>query len=235
MIFQGAGNSAYSIITAILLGFFSLAAGAPGAPASRAPEPVSAGKPVLDTLRVRTLYLDGDFDPAIALLEGNLRAGGRYTHADSVFIFKHLGVMFAARSDAREKGKYYMHQLLAVEPTARIMDMYASDMIYMIFRNIQEEFEVSRRGVAALSPQQPAAGSGTRLEPPRPSPQPLPGPASQPATGDESARRKSRGAALVWIGAAGAVVGAGLAAYLILAEEPETRIVEHRVSGAVSR
>jgi hypothetical protein len=35
-------------------------------------------------------------------------------------------------------------RLLDVEPTARLMDMYASDMIYMIFKNIQDEYEIAK-------------------------------------------------------------------------------------------
>jgi hypothetical protein len=98
----------------------------------------------VDTGRVRKLYMDGEFEQAIAILDTCLKAKRAYSHADSVFIFKHLGVMHAARYETRERGKMYMHALLMVEPTARILDMYASDMIYMIFKNIQEEFEANR-------------------------------------------------------------------------------------------
>jgi hypothetical protein len=44
------------------------------------------------------------------------------------------------------KGQYkaFFYQLLSVEPTARILDMYASDMIYMIFKNIKDEFDAAR-------------------------------------------------------------------------------------------
>ncbi len=104
----------------------------------------SLGPLRVDSAKVHSLYLDGEFDAAIAVLEADLKETRQYRHEDSVFIYKHLGVMYAAQYDTREKGKYYMHRVLLVEPTAKIMDMYASDMIYMIFRNIQEEFEQNR-------------------------------------------------------------------------------------------
>ena len=96
----------------------------------------------LDTARIHQAYLDGDFDLAIDMVEASRKHGGPFTHSDSVFIFKHLGVMYAARNETRELGKQNMMKLLQTEPSARIMDMYASDMIYMIFKNIQDEFEV---------------------------------------------------------------------------------------------
>ncbi|MDB5105361.1 MAG: hypothetical protein JWP91_3050 [Fibrobacteres bacterium] len=121
----------------------------PGAPpASTAAKPVPA-KVVMDTAKLHATYLDGDFDQAIRTMETALKSKKiPLTHADSVFIFKHLGVMYAATPATREKGRYYMAQLIYIEPTAKILDMYASDMIYLIFRNVQEEFENKNPNVA---------------------------------------------------------------------------------------
>lgn len=98
----------------------------------------------LDTAAVHRFYLEGDFDHAIDLLETALKYDMVTSHEDSVFAYKHLGVMYTAKYETREIGKKFMYQLLMIEPTARLMDMYASDMIYMIFKNIQEEVELSR-------------------------------------------------------------------------------------------
>jgi hypothetical protein len=124
----------------------------------------SASANGLDTTLIHKAYLEGDFDHAIELIEGALRYGGPFSHQDSVFIYKHLGVMHAAKYETREKGKAYMMQLLNVEPTAKIMDMYASDMIYMIFKNIKDEFDSSRPlaepdGKPRPRPEEPAAKS----------------------------------------------------------------------------
>lgn len=100
----------------------------------------------LDTLKAHKLYIDGDFDKAIAEIEQSVKAGKLLSHGDSVFAYKHLGVMYAANESTRERGKHYMFLLLAIEPTARIMDMFASDLIYMIFKNVQEEFELTQGG-----------------------------------------------------------------------------------------
>jgi hypothetical protein len=96
----------------------------------------------LDTTKIHALYMNGDFDEAIAWLEKSRKAGWLATHGDSVFAFKHLGVMYAAKYETMERGKQFMYQLLTIEPTVRIMDMFASDMIYMIFHNVQTEYEI---------------------------------------------------------------------------------------------
>ena len=49
--------------------------------------------------------MDGGFDSAIESIEDARKYGGPFSHEDSVFIFKHLGVMCAAKYQTREKGK----------------------------------------------------------------------------------------------------------------------------------
>jgi hypothetical protein len=176
--------------------------------------PHSDGPLRVDSAKVHSLYLDGEFEAAIALLEANLKETRQYSHDDSAFIFKHLGVMYAAQYDTREKGKYYMHRLLTVEPTAKILDMYASDMIYMIFRNIQDEFEQSREYTGAqrqrlarteavsAPPQTQAKKDSTRANP-------------QVAAAPHS----SGGKKWVWGGVAVAAVAAGVGAYFLINDE----------------
>ncbi len=164
-------------------------------------------KPLLDTATIRKLYLDGDFEQAIEILETGIKEKRPFNHNDSVFIFKHLGVMYAAKYETRERGKYFMHQLLMTEPTARIMDMYASDMIYMIFKNIQDEFDQTR---GKLSRAEDHVTGNTQTSPNTDSPTSKVAPAS------------SNSHALIWVGATTAVVAAGVAAFFILNDDPKT-------------
>lgn len=168
----------------------------------------------VDSLKVHSLYLDGEFDAAIAILEANLKETRQYRHDDSVFMFKHLGIMYAAQYDTREKGKYYMHRLLTVEPTAKIMDMYASDMIYMIFRNIQDEFEQSRSLLAMQSRKPGRHDSAAASSGPRPE--------MDSAKADRhasAAPQTSGGRKWVWSGAAAATLAAGVGAYFLLSDQ----------------
>jgi hypothetical protein len=166
----------------------------------------------LDTAEVRRLYQDGDFERAIPIVERGLKANLLRTHRDSVFAFKHLGVMYAASETTRERGKYYMLQLLHIEPTARIMDMYASDMIYMIFRNLQEEFALAQakldRAEAHVTGNQAAAQAD---------PQP-----ARPKTAEPPQVNSSR-KAWYWMGAVTVVAGIGIATYF-LQQEPSATV-----------
>jgi hypothetical protein len=176
-----------------------------------------ASPTLLDTAEVRRLYMDGEFDQAIDRIETSLRHGKGHTHEDSVFAFKHLGVMYAARYETREKGKRYMYQLLSVEPTARILDMYASDMIYMIFKNIKDEFDATR-GNPDL------AGGPTQGRPGGNSGNPGGG---KPQPEKSKDRKTGWSKAGYWIGA-GVLAAGAAAAWFILSEEkpPKTNIIE---------
>lgn len=183
---------------------------APGKPA-RATAGQGAAKPVIDTARIHGQYLEGDFDQAIRSLDGALKGRKALNHADSVFIFKHLGVMYAASPATREKGRFYMLQLISIEPTARILDMYASDMIYLIFRNVQEEYENKHAQTAFVAPADSAADA-----PPAAEPEPAPAPAA-------SAQPPKRNRTLYWA-AGGAAVAAGVAGLIfILLDDPQPK------------
>jgi hypothetical protein len=175
-------------------------------------------KPMLDTIKVRKLYMDGDFDEAIALLEKSMAENKEYSHSDSIFFCKHLGVMYAAKYETREKGKYYMYMLLKVEPTARILDMYASDMIYMIFKNIQDEFDATRirlgRAERNLKGMQ-----GDSMPAPK---------SSEPLATKEKASKPAKSHTLLWVGTGTVVAAAGVAAYFLMSEDPQPKQVEAR-------
>jgi hypothetical protein len=97
---------------------------------------------ILDTAAIHALDMDGEFESAIQQLEHASNNGLLKSHSDSVFAYKHLGVMYAAQYETMEKGKNYMYRLLGIEPSVKILDMYASEMIYMIFRNVQAEYQI---------------------------------------------------------------------------------------------
>lgn len=164
----------------------------------------------MDTAKLHATYLDGDFDQAIRVMESALKnKKNPITHADSVFIFKHLGVMYAATPATREKGRYYMAQLIYIEPTAKILDMYASDMIYLIFRNVQEEFANKNPNVA-----KPAAVVDTTPAPVAVTP-PAPVPVAQAASPRRNKAYWITGGAVVAVGAI------GLAYVLLDSPEPK--------------
>jgi hypothetical protein len=197
--------------------------GTPAA-APKAAKPAKTGKsaqiPPMDTAKIHEQYLEGDFDHAIRALESQLKSQRPMSHAESVFVFKHLGVMYAAQQSTREKGKHYMQSLIAIEPTAKILDMYASDMIHLIFRNVQEEFEAKRRRLMPSPDSTATASAG---------PEPGPAPAPSPAPLAASPKKDSGTRKTVFLAAAGASVAVGaLALFFLLGEDedPKVRTIE---------
>lgn len=183
----------------------------------------------LDQKKIHNEYNDGNFDRVTASLEGFMARNSSYSLEDSVFIAKHLAVVYSANPETREKGKYYMHRLLAILPTAKLIDMYVSDEIDRIFDKVREEF---------LSRQQAFGVDTAKVSIPNQSPSRKdreqmaaePGPAREPSEEQPKAVAKSKAKAKDETGikpaylifGSTAVVALSLATYFILSDDPKT-------------
>ena len=126
-----------------------------------APSPVLAGvlggilagalgsENALNQIAIHYQYSDGDFPAVIKGIDAFTRTHKAYSREDSIFIAKHLAVVYTANPDTRERGKYYMYQLLDLIPSAELVDMYVSDEIEKIFSYVKKEHEVKNRDKAA--------------------------------------------------------------------------------------
>ena len=126
-----------NVIFVVVLGLFSLSS-------ARKVEP-------LDTAAIHSAFINGDFDQATTPLESALQSKRAMSHADSVFTYKHLGVIYAAAAATREKGRFYLYQIVSLDPNANILDMYASDNIFLIFRNVQEDYKSKQAGIESAN------------------------------------------------------------------------------------
>lgn len=108
----------------------------------------AADKP-LNQIAIHYKYNDGDFPAVTQAIEAFTSTHKKYDRSDSVFIAKHLAVVYSANPDTREKGKYYMYQLLELVPSAELVDMYVSDEIEKIFDRVRSEVEERHREKAA--------------------------------------------------------------------------------------
>jgi len=118
----------YSVI---ILAFFAFS----GEAFSQPPQ----AEETLDKQMVHGLYNDGDFEGVISGIKGFISRNETYSREDSIFIAKHLAVVYTAMPANRELGKYYMHQLLKLLPSAELVDMYVSDEIDRVFEKIRRE------------------------------------------------------------------------------------------------
>lgn len=102
---------------------------------------------------VHVAYNEGDFDKVLEEIESFTRANKTYERSDSIFIAKHLSVVYTANPDTREKGKYYMYRLLEMMPSAELVDMFVSDEIDRIFERVRREF-LARQRAFGVDPSQ---------------------------------------------------------------------------------
>ncbi len=103
----------------------------------------------LNQVSIHYKYSDGDFPSVIQAIDAYTKTHKSYPRTDSIFIAKHLAVVYTANPETRERGKYYMFQLLDLVPSAELVDMYVSDEIDNIFSRVRKEYESHHQDVAA--------------------------------------------------------------------------------------
>jgi len=94
----------------------------------------------LDKPSISKAYFEGDFHRVLPPLEAWRTSRATKTREDSIFVYKYLSVIYAADSTTRNKAESYMVQLIKLMPTIELVDMYISDNIEAIFKNVQEKY-----------------------------------------------------------------------------------------------
>ncbi len=161
----------------------------------------------LDKEAISRFYFEGDFERALQPLESFRSSQRAYAKEDSLFLYKYLAVIYASRPETQNKGESYMYQLLRVQPSAHLHDMYISDKIEGIFATVKERYEKQQ----LLAKER--AGHANPSEPKAP-----------PTEKQPNNRKKWALWTLGGVGVAGAV-----ATYVILSQEPEVKQAPPRV------
>jgi len=94
----------------------------------------------LDKPAISKAYFEGDFHRILPPLEAFRTSRATKSREDSVFVYKYLSVIYAADSTTRKKGESYMVQLLKLVPSIELVDMYISDNIEAIFKDVQGKY-----------------------------------------------------------------------------------------------
>lgn len=142
-----------ALAVSLVLSLCAAGAAAPATPKTEAAKSAD-GKPVmLRQQAIHIAYNEGDFDKVTAEIETFTKANKTYSRADSIFIAKHLAVVYSANPNTREKGKYYMYRLLEMVPSAELVDMFVSDEIDRIFDKVRKEFLARQSGFGVDSTQ----------------------------------------------------------------------------------
>jgi hypothetical protein len=189
----------------------SVAPPAQAAPAGRSAPIASEASENLDHKKLHREYNDGNFEVVLGALEGYQRQHKTYAKEDSIFIAKHLAVIYSANPATREKGKYYMNVLLELMPSAKLVDMYVSDEIDHIFEKVKEEFVERQKafGVDSSMISMPERAPRNATAPPGPRARP-----EEPKTATVSGEKG--GHAGLWIATGAGIVAVGALTYFLL-------------------
>jgi hypothetical protein len=96
----------------------------------------------LDKEAISRAYFEGEFSRILPPLEVYRQSfPASATKEDSIFVYKYLSVIYAADPLTRNKGESCMVQLLRMKPTIELIDLYISDNIEAIFKNVKRSFE----------------------------------------------------------------------------------------------
>jgi hypothetical protein len=192
-----------------------------------AAQPVAAPAASLDQEAIHNTYNEGDFDAVIKLTEAFTKGNGGFTRSDSVFVFKHLAVVYTANPKTREKGKFYMYRLLEMLPSAELVDMYVSDEVDRIFDKVRKEFKMSQKnfGVDTALISLPEKQSAAR------SPAAAAAPASAPQPAKAESGKTGTNRVWFWVAGGAVVAGAGIATVLLMQSDDAPEGKTYVISG----
>ncbi len=183
----------------------------------------------LNQKEIHNAYNEGDFDKVLSLIDTFNRTHKTYPKADSIFLAKHLAVVYSANPKTREKGKYFMYRMLEMLPSAELVDMFVSDEIDRIFDKVRREYLVRQQGFGIdstqiTSPSKPSTGSAaaasTQTAQTNPASSNSPTNSSPSASSSSSSSDKSffkRNA--FWIAGGAGLAIAGVAAIVIISQD----------------
>ncbi len=163
----------------------------------------------LDKEKIKKIYFDGDFEQVQKTLEEFRQHNSAPSNEDLVFVYKFLSVVYAADSKSRDKAESYMYQLLKLTPTVNLIDMFVSENIELIFKNVKSKYEQESEYHEQLSTGKSKNGKKTGIEKQQPL-NPKPADSSQP-------KKKSK--AWVYWAAGGGVLAATVVGFLVLSPD----------------
>jgi hypothetical protein len=95
----------------------------------------------LDKDAISFAYFEGEFSRVLPPLENyRLNFPAAATREDSIFVYKYLSVIYAADPKTKIKAESFMVQLLKLMPTIELIDLYISDNIQAIFKNVKADY-----------------------------------------------------------------------------------------------
>jgi hypothetical protein len=95
----------------------------------------------IDKKLVRDYYFEGDFDEVKKTLEAFRKNNPDAAVHDLAFVYKYLGVVYAADQETRQKAESYLFQMLKLMPKIDLADMYVSEQVEDIFQKVKKRHQ----------------------------------------------------------------------------------------------
>jgi hypothetical protein len=171
-------------------------------------------KPVsLDQEKIHAWYYAGKVDSAAKAMERFQNQNKSYSRSDSLFLSKHLGVIYSMNPFDREKGKVMFKGLLALDASASLEDMFAPPEVDSIFNGLKPKPASSSLSAEANAVKSPDASSDS-LRSSRPEKD-----GQEAVIGNRSQRKR-----MFWIASGvAAATAVGVATYYLVSSEPKSQ------------
>jgi hypothetical protein len=166
----------------------------------------SRALPRLDTAAIRKNYLEGEFTRVSDSLEAWRMNGLIGSHADSVFTYRHLGIVYASNEVTHNRAESYLNLLLGLEPNIDMLDPYVSTTVEAFWDKVKAR-NAKVKGVA--TPSSTSAVTNTANK-------------HSNTTSDNTTVRSKDGFPWLWTAAGTVLVGGAVAFYFISQEQPAT-------------
>lgn len=229
-VFQSSRRQALAGLCVLLLATGGVTAKEP--PKTSAKPAAAATRPI-DRNEVLSLYMSGEFETLVALLENIRHERQLRDREDSVFIFKFLGVIYGADDHTKRKAESFLYKMLELDPNQDLSSLGVGDSVEAIFERVRSHFAKlgADTGSARSRPAQPAtpvaAASGVKAAEPA-APAPSAGSAT-PVSAAEPVATSDRKRVPTWMWAAGGGAAAAVVVgFLVLNHQPDPHV--HAIS-----
>ncbi|MEO7427545.1 MAG: hypothetical protein ABI036_20340 [Fibrobacteria bacterium] len=106
---------------------------------------------MLDQARIHSLYAKGDFKSFITSIDSFLLMGPPPRLEDSVFIAKHLAVIYSANPATQDLSRAYLNTLMEILPISKVLDLFVAGEREQLFGKIQRDYATGATGNTGLS------------------------------------------------------------------------------------
>jgi hypothetical protein len=116
----------------------------------------------LNRTKISSAYFEGDFPMVIEALETFRKVNPNPSTEDKIFVYKYLGVIYAYRHETMPKAESCLYQLIKLNPSIELVDLYISDSIEAVFEKVKARYEKQQKVSGSTSETSRPQGNKSR-------------------------------------------------------------------------